>query len=140
MLDIYIILYYNDNFRTNNNSYEDLSQTLTDNNQTKVSGCSSLELSIESTTSEPVRPVLQKIQQFINVQQPASMSPLVRRVVNETLAAAMNTGVFDEKIKTMFQTYTMPTTENQQTVQHDAPRSNPSDSLEKLENTILLSQ
>lgn len=69
------------------------------------------------------------------------MSPLVRRVVNETLAAALNTGVFDAKIKTMFQTYTMPAIEMQQTVvQHDALRNNLSDNLENSKNTILFSQ
>lgn len=115
-----------------------MSRTIAD--QTKLSGCSSFESSLESTTLEPVRPLpaIKNMQRFADPQPSTSVSPIIRRVlsefdirVEERVAAAVNT---------MMHTFVMPKTELQQTVQPDLPRAaTESDNID-LDNTILLSQ
>lgn len=145
------VLFRPSNNTNRNDSFDDLSQTLTNANQSRISGCSSFESSLESTTSEAVQPVqplpaiaIQKIKQLADPQPAQSISPIIRRVISEYNAnfnERFNAAV-DEKFKTMHQTFSTRMTELQQTVRKDVPRNDPSieNASIDMENTILLSE
>lgn len=124
-------------------SFDDLSQTMTDANQSRISGCSSFESSLESTTSEAVQPLpaitIQEIQQLADPQPAVSISPIIRRLISECgpkFSEQVN-AAFDER----FRTIATQMTELQQTMRKDVPRNNPSfeNASIDMENTILLS-
>lgn len=134
-------------YRTNNNIddsadlFDDSSRMIV-NNQMKISGCTSLDSSLESTASEPVRPLpaIKNLQQFTDPQPSTSVSPVVRRVLAEFKLDDLVTAAINKGMNTMMQSFALPlVTKMPETLQQDVPRANPRESLD-LENTILLSQ
>lgn len=116
-------------------SFDILSRTKSD--RAKLSGCSALELSMNSTCSEPL-PAIQKIQQFANSQPPTRDSPIIRKVLSVLNIKQLVVDEIDERMKTMHNMRTLPLMIAQQAVTEDVPRNNLSDP--DSEKTILLSQ
>lgn len=135
-------------------SDEDLSQTMPDANQSRISGCSSFELSLESSTSaalQPVQPLpaiaINKFQHFAN-PQPVAISPIIRRVLSELYEKreaerdAKRDAKLDAKLEMLQQTITAQMEHPNIRKRRSLPKNDPSidnGSIE-MENTILVSQ
>lgn len=147
ILSEYPIKTKNYGYRTNNNIddsgdlFEDSSRTV-DNNQMKVSGCTSMDSSLESTASEPVRPLpaIKNLQRFADPQPSTSVSPVVRRVLAEFKLDDLVTAAINKGMNTMMQSFALPLMAKiPETLQPDVSRAKSCESLD-LDNTILLSQ
>lgn len=125
-------------------SFDDTKRLEIDNSHMKLSGCSSLESSLESTISEqaPTLPAIKNPNQFVNPQPSTSMSPMFRRVISEytrNLKSNLReivTETFEEK----FKSFAVPTlAEQAPRPTFDVLRTGSIDNA-ALETTILLSE